>query len=593
MTDTYTDEAIVVLGVEEIRIPHTTDQVNNAYFLGRMFHHMPFPFTYLRDAERQFPLLTNISPRRIDRTAANDFLNIAHTRDTHHHHQSLADLPLTMSHFSADRSRSNQEYFRILRRLIRSKSEVNNHLSDVEQLGDEHHQLPTCLREEDLAFAINDAMANSFALGERAEFWQIEKDSLVKLIDRDGGWRKLGARLRLNDQKVLEFHIPTQFDANQPAIAFHHEIIASSINEHPLASRLPSPSQKPKLVACASDFIPLMRSKGDPEFLHDYLHTDRPIHLLFDGLGGKAVLDAWSLVLHGRDQEIPDLQGVYEDPLATLGTQPDVLYKHESRVMGVRQLILFGARAFLRRTFFKSDFKYYMVCIPGSYVKKLRSDATKDIAEAIGPSAEAPFISDSDVLCAWWSRYIASCVSKRATETFVINNLLGLRPVLTPELLRPEIPYVSNALMMMPTFVTAAELLTKPLGEIALSIRQTTNQLSTRAQVEARFSLDRAWQRRTGHPALYGDPWMRMIICTNWIKSKIYDVDFSPALLGRSSGNSNAVCPTYNQLHAIIKDFDLINGFAISKDADNNYWIYSQLDTKHRSKVEQMLSEEA
>ncbi|KAH0019772.1 hypothetical protein KCU78_g6677, partial [Aureobasidium melanogenum] len=248
------------------------------------------------------------------------------------------------------------------------------------------------------------------------------KNSLVKLIDRDGGWRKLGARLRLNDQKVLEFHIPTQFDANQPAIAFHHEIIASSINEHPLASRLPSPSQKPELVACASDFIPLMRSKGDPEFLQDYLHTDRPMlglrvvsfddatlvtlsssHLLFDGLGGKAVLDAWSLVLHGRDQEIPDLQGVYEDPLATLGTQPDVPYQHESRVMGLRQLILFGIRAFLRRTFYKLDVKYYMVCVPGSYVKKLRSNAVRDITEVIDPTAKAPFISDSDVLCAWWS----------------------------------------------------------------------------------------------------------------------------------------------------------------------------------------------
>ncbi|KAG9751626.1 hypothetical protein KCU90_g6130, partial [Aureobasidium melanogenum] len=539
-----------------------------------------------------------------------------------------------MSHFSMDRDLSSQEYLRNIRRLTDFKTEVDNHLSDVEQLEDEFRQLMRIearegqrheedqAREEGASHRVVPVHTWDLPLRSAVVYHLSRfnapldanklKNSLVKLIDRDGGWRKLGARLRLNDQKVLEFHIPTQFDANQPAIAFHHEIIASSINEHPLASRLPSPSQKPELVACASDFIPLMRSKGDPEFLQDYLHTDRPMlglrvisfddatlvtlsfsHLLFDGLGGKAVLDAWSLVLHSRDQEIPDLQGVYEDPLATLGTQPDVLYKHESRVMGVRQLILFGARAFLRRTFFKPDFKYYMVCVPGSYVKKLRSDATKDIAEAIGPSAEAPFISDSDVLCAWWSRYIASCVSKRAIETFVINNLLGLRPVLTPELLRPETPYVSNALMMMPTFVTAAELLTKPLGEIALSIRQTTNQLSTRAQVEARFSLDRAWQRRTGHPALYGDPWMRMIICTNWIKSKIYDVDFSPALLGRSSGNSNAVCPTYNQLHAIIKDFDLINGFAISKDADNNYWIYSQLDTKHRSKVEQMLSEEA
>ncbi|KAK6001259.1 hypothetical protein QM012_002590 [Aureobasidium pullulans] len=437
------------------------------------------------------------------------------------------------------------------------------------------------------------------------------KDSLVQLIDRDGGWRKLGARLRQNDQKALELHIPTRFDTSQPAVAFQHEIISSSITEHPLASRLPSASQKPELVACASDFVPLMRSKDDPASLQDYVHTDRPLlglrilsfddatlvtlsfsHLLFDGLGGKTVLDAWSLVLQGRDAEVLELQGVYDDPLATLGTQPEVPYKHESRVMGLPQLILFGVRALIRRVFSKSEVKDYVICVPGSYVQKLKSHALKDIAEASNPTAETPFLSDSDVLCAWWSKYIASCISTQATETFVINNLLELRQVLTPELFRPESPYVSNALMMMPTFVTARQLLTRSLGEMALSIRDTISQLSTKAQVEARFSLDRVWQRRTGHPALYGDPWMRMIVCTNWIKIKIHQADFSPALLDKKFSNSSPVCPAYNQIHAIIENFDLITAFAISKDADNSYWIYSQLDAKHRSKVEQMLSAE-
>lgn len=85
---------------------------------------------------------------------------------------------------------------------------------------------------------------------------------------------------------------------------------------------------------------------------------------------------------------------------------------------------------------------------------------------------------------------------------------------------------------------------------------------------------------------------MRMIICTNWIKGKIHEVDFSPALLDGKATGSDAVCPTYNQIHAIVKDFDLISGFAISKDKDGNYWIYSRWDAKHTSKVEQMLSEE-
>lgn len=31
------------------RIGHTSEQVNAAYFLGQLFHHTPWPLTYLRD----------------------------------------------------------------------------------------------------------------------------------------------------------------------------------------------------------------------------------------------------------------------------------------------------------------------------------------------------------------------------------------------------------------------------------------------------------------------------------------------------------------------------------------------------------------
>jgi 2-polyprenyl-6-methoxyphenol hydroxylase-like FAD-dependent oxidoreductase len=35
---------------EALRVAHTTEQVQGAYFLGRLFHHVPFPLTYVRDA---------------------------------------------------------------------------------------------------------------------------------------------------------------------------------------------------------------------------------------------------------------------------------------------------------------------------------------------------------------------------------------------------------------------------------------------------------------------------------------------------------------------------------------------------------------
>lgn len=34
---------------ETFQLKHTTSQVHRAYVLGRPFHHLPFPLTYLRD----------------------------------------------------------------------------------------------------------------------------------------------------------------------------------------------------------------------------------------------------------------------------------------------------------------------------------------------------------------------------------------------------------------------------------------------------------------------------------------------------------------------------------------------------------------
>ncbi|KAI5918194.1 hypothetical protein F4810DRAFT_693400 [Camillea tinctor] len=46
------DTAAVIRALEEYKacqLQHTTEQVNNAYFMGRLFHHLPFPLTYIRD----------------------------------------------------------------------------------------------------------------------------------------------------------------------------------------------------------------------------------------------------------------------------------------------------------------------------------------------------------------------------------------------------------------------------------------------------------------------------------------------------------------------------------------------------------------
>lgn len=56
-------------------------------------------------------------------------------------------------------------------------------------------------------------------------------------------------------------------------------------------------------------------------------------HVLLDDMRRKALLDAWSLVLQGREDEVLPLHGVETDPMATLGTHPTELYQHVDKAV--------------------------------------------------------------------------------------------------------------------------------------------------------------------------------------------------------------------------------------------------------------------
>ncbi|KAL8791123.1 MAG: hypothetical protein Q9195_006067 [Heterodermia aff. obscurata] len=369
----------------------------------------------------------------------------------------------------------------------------------------------------------------------------------MKLLERVG-WRKLGARLRLNDKGNLEYQVPVIFNNQRPPIIFHHVPYSISIDEHSLASRLPKASTSPQIVARGDDFVSLMRRSGDPECLDDYISTDRPMlglhivsfadatlitlswsYALLDGMGRKALLDAWSLMLQGREDEILPLHGVQTDPLIMLGQHPMQPYKHVDKRMSTWQLIVFGVRFVCDQMFWRPKDEGRVICVPAAYVQALRNAALNDI--------------DNE------------------RKTF------GLRWLLSRDLLHASSASIGNALTYVPAFMSASDVLTRPLGHVAATIRKALVELSTREQIEARMALDRISQDTNGNPALFGDQWMHMVVCTNWTKGNFYELDLSAAVVrkGNHLGGQKLGRPLYIQLHAFAKGFSLISGFSIRR----------------------------
>ncbi|MCJ1264218.1 hypothetical protein MMC22_004089 [Lobaria immixta] len=127
------------------------------------------------------------------------------------------------------------------------------------------------------------------------------------------------------------------------------------------------------------------------------------------------------------------------------------------------------------------------------------------------------------------------------------GTLYGVWAAVAPgkSMLSASSAYVANALAYVPVFMSARDVLTKPLGYVAAVLRQALTELGRRDQIEARLALAGP---RKNRPATL---------------SKFYDVDLTAAVEkeGHHLGGQKARRPSYIQPHAFAKGFSLIEGF--------------------------------
>ncbi|RYP29907.1 hypothetical protein DL767_006506 [Monosporascus sp. MG133] len=422
------------------------------------------------------------------------------------------------------------------------------------------------------------------------------RSSLEKLLSRDD-WRKLGARLRLNDEGKLERHIPEQFDEKRPAVVYSPVKYDVAISDHPLASRLPLPSVKPSALCSPDEFRSLMRRGDAPTEIADYYARDEPqlsLHVvsfedatlvsltwpqtLLDAMGLHELLTAWTAVLEGRDGDVKPSHGVDHDPLATYGSEPREPYVLADQRLSKPQTVLFLFRSVYELLRYRGEER--MICVPAAYVEKLRARTVSDLVAARDDATEKRFVSDGDVLSAWVARALTRTVLPPTSDKIImILNVFGLRGVLADDHLPRDKAYVSNAFAGIYTYLSAKDLLTKPLGYVAEAVRQAIVKHGTPAQLETRRFFDRDAIEKSGWPALYGDGWMNMLILSNWSKARFFETDFSAAVVhggGGTARTSKVGRPSYIQNCKHMKNFNNWGTVpVVGKDGAGNYWLQS------------------
>ncbi|TVY41307.1 Transcriptional regulator [Lachnellula subtilissima] len=430
------------------------------------------------------------------------------------------------------------------------------------------------------------------------------RNSLERLMEI-GDWRKLGARLRLNDAGKLEYHIPASFDAQRPAFRYSHMTYETSISEHPLASKLPKPTSRPAVLNNTDEFQSLLRLKDGPTKLEDYLNSDDGQlslhivsfsnatlitltwpHTFLDAMGRRALYDAWIHVLNGREADVLPLHGFAADPLATLGTQPTEPYALEKHQIKGFAFFIFAIR-----------YAFELIC---THLNAMKATALSELS-ASSPDTDTkakPFLSDGDVISAWLARLALSpTLPQSSTRTVLLMNAFGLRGVLANDLLPPHKAYIANASNSVHALLPAHEILTRPLSYTASQVRRSITQQGTRAQIEALAAIERATYTSSGRSPVFGDSSMKLIVISNWTKTKLFELDFSAAVVKagveldrRSHGVGR---PRYVHSCPYSNGVPIRNAFPVfGRDAEGNYWMSGTLRVETWRKIEEGFKKE-
>ncbi|KAK7991204.1 hypothetical protein PG990_015484 [Apiospora arundinis] len=441
---------------------------------------------------------------------------------------------------------------------------------------------------------------------------------------RKEGWRQLGARLRRTESGELEYHLPAEFTEERPLFLFTTDRHDMSIRDHPVLCGIPKAEKETPTVykSAANSFRPYMRSPTTPETFDDWLYNDIPqlafhvvnfedativtvtlLHTLTDAMGLMAFYRAWTATLRGDDDKIAPYIGYKdEDPLNGLqqGKQPPK-YIFADRILQGWGFFKFVFRNIMER-FWYPEASMRFVSIPGRYISKLALSAREDLAESRkdGDSPK-PFLSDSDILCAWWTRLIVRALRPPPSRTVCLTNNFDSRDVLADLGLLPSanISLLANAAYSAPCFEQAGRYASTswPLGLLAQRVRSTIQLHRTVEQVQAQDAALRESQAKTGHVPLYGDSSMLFCSFTNCHRGKLFQMDFSPAVItdgeqqSLPKSKSGRGRPVFINCTSMESRWSSRNATAIlgrSEDS-GDWWLECRLRNDVWEKIEQQL----
>ena len=376
------------------------------------------------------------------------------------------------------------------------------------------------------------------------------------------------------------------------------------VGDHPEAKKLPIATTDASIQSGPQNFRTFAARGDAPATLEDFIHSDTPMlslhitsftdatlvalswpHALMDVMGQKALLHAWSLVLAGRDSEVPKVLGAHEDAVVAAAEAPSgpiEEFKLGAKRLATSSMIWFGAR-FGWDLLTSKSVETRTICMPRKFVEELRQQAMAELAAEHGEGKDV-FISEGDALTAWALRSVA--LSSPQPRPVTALHALNLRFRL-PSLINASGVYIRNMAIAAFTFIPA-ETATENFGAIALENRRCLGEQATEPQVLAFVRELCADPALVVNPVVFcGDPNTILVPFTNWTKADFTKIiDFSPAVVGGNGTDEDEDearfkrpgSLTFHHAQSLREHPASRNVFVImGKDQGENYWVTATL----------------
>lgn len=383
----------------------------------------------------------------------------------------------------------------------------------------------------------------------------------------------------------------------RPAFIFTTAEHEMNISEHPLGSQLPSPGQDQSFLSPSSAFFSsLVRHEDSPRELADWIYSDRPqlhihvvhfqdatlvtvsyVHTLLDAIARTSFFKAWIAVMEGRVEDVLPFVPFDCDPAFELGTKASLKdYTNYSQVMGMFSLVVFGLRYILELLRYWNE-EEHPIRLPGRCIEKLRVAAMQELTTTSSNPAKKPFVSEGDIVVAWWVRTMTQALKPASNRTITIMNVFNIWDLFPEWFPNSAAGFIGNSFFYSYTLLAAKDVLRDTnLGYVSSTNRQALVDHRTRGQVQAMAAIKRESFAKAA--PVVGDSNLLFMACTNQHKARYFDLDFSVAVLKPGT-------PLDQRPHALgrpsfINDIEHCRGYPtrnvlriIGKDAAGDYWL--------------------